>query len=712
MSFYEDLARERSDSEQLQQTVAETILRLGETATAVDRPGILLGKIQSGKTRAFLGVIAAAFDAGYDCALILTKGTKSLTLQTLSRAERDFASFRDADQVQVFDILNLPPNLRQYELDQKIIMVAKKEDDNLRRLLGFLDSLHPQLKKRRWLLIDDEADFASLTFKKKDGAVEPGEINRLIEIVRGKLEDSQFLQVTATPYALYLQPEEGMKVNGIPILRPRKPAFTVVLPSYPEYVGGDYYFEQSADVTSPASQFYVEVPQDERDALVKEDRRRFDIAEVLTSSKVAVLRKALLNFIVGACVRRWQQQRSGERVQKYSFVVHTEQGKAAHEWQQTVVSALWEALQIEARSEGAVLRALIDDSYKDIEASVRLGGLEMPDVATVEKLVIGAINGDQLSTVKVNSENQINALLDDSGQLRLRTPLNLFIGGQILDRGITIENLVGFYYGRNPQKSQQDTVLQHSRMYGRRPAADLTVTRLYAPLQVYNRMRQIHDLDAALRNAFISGAFDQGVYFMETDSAGRIVPCATNKLLISDVYSLRPGRRLLPTEFNTVSLARGGGRLQRLDELVHAYSRPPHDEPVLIPMERAIEMVKLAYDNLVFEDEDEGKASRKALIAALNWLAKVDANNAHPGQVWMIAAEERSVKRLREGGRFSNAPDTKQQRDLAESIGAGTPVLSMMRQRGLEGDGWRGLPFWWPVVMVPTNAITSIYSAN
>jgi len=45
---------------------------------------------------------------------------------------------------------------------------------------------------------------------------------------------------------------------------------------------------------------------------------------------------------------------------------------------------------------------------------------------------------------KVNSEKQIAELLDDTGQLKLRTPLNLFIGGQILDRGVTIANLIGF----------------------------------------------------------------------------------------------------------------------------------------------------------------------------------------------------------------------------------------------------------------------------
>ena len=36
---------------------------------------------------------------------------------------------------------------------------------------------------------------------------------------------------------------------------------------------------------------------------------------------------------------------------------------------------------------------------------------------------------------KVNSDKAVKELLADDGQLRLRTPLNMFIGGQILDSG-------------------------------------------------------------------------------------------------------------------------------------------------------------------------------------------------------------------------------------------------------------------------------------
>lgn len=84
----------------------------------------MLGKIQSGKTRAFLGVIAEAFDNDYEIAVVLTKGTVSLARQTLNRIRSDFRPFIEQDEVQVYDIMTLP-DLTPYELNQHLILVVK-----------------------------------------------------------------------------------------------------------------------------------------------------------------------------------------------------------------------------------------------------------------------------------------------------------------------------------------------------------------------------------------------------------------------------------------------------------------------------------------------------------------------------------------------------------------------------------------------------------
>ena len=105
--------------------------------------------------------------------------------------------------------------LNAYQLNNKVIIVCKKEDDNLGHLRRILFKRNPILGKRRTLIIDDEADFASISFQKRKGeGVKAGTIARLINRLRKDLQkNSSFLQVTATPYSLYLQPKGEASVQ-------------------------------------------------------------------------------------------------------------------------------------------------------------------------------------------------------------------------------------------------------------------------------------------------------------------------------------------------------------------------------------------------------------------------------------------------------------------------------------------------------------------
>jgi hypothetical protein len=707
-SFYDQLASKRADPPELRRKIEEVLEKLESEATSTRRPGILLGRVQSGKTRAFLGVIARAFDRQYDVAVILTKGTKSLAEQTLSRTKEDFREFIAADLVEVLDILHVP-ELTLYELNRKLIFVVKKEDDNLRHLLSLFSDRYPDLKKKSVLIIDDEADLASVSFRKTNGVSGAGVISQQIDKLRDLVTRSAFLQVTATPYALYLQPDEEIVVNGNSLFKPKRPAFTVLLPTHSKYTGGDEYFEKSTDTDSPASFFYREVPMAERDAVKKEDRRRLQIDRVLTERNAAVLRDAVVTFLVGGAIRRLQQQAVGQRPQKYSFLFHTEQSRGSHEWQVRVASAIRDALVDQAITDSPLFNELLRSAFFDLKRSIELEGVSLPKIDEVKIAVVEALKTEQLMITKVNSDHDIKLLLDDEGQLRLRTPFNMFIGGQILDRGITINNLIGFYYGRNPNRFQQDTVLQHSRMYGARSTADLAVTRFYAPQHVYQIMKRIHEFDAALREAFQSGAHDGGVYFIQKDPSNRLVPCSPNKLLFSDVVSIRPGRRLVLSGFQTISKTAGLKDLQLLDAKIDSITGGS-SEPVLVEATTAVDLINLAYSNLEFEQEADD--DRSAHIAALEHLARSCKKSELKGKVWLLVAKDRDVARYREEGRFSNAPDTKQQKELARTKALDIPVLMLLRQNGTDAKGWRGLPFWWPVIMTPTSAVTAIFATN
>ena len=86
----------------------------------------------------------------------------------MSRLSADFAEFIEEDEVLVLDIMKLPGKLTRGELRRKIVMVAKKQAKNLERLIAFMRA-QEGLQNRKVLLVDEEADLASVRFVSKRG---------------------------------------------------------------------------------------------------------------------------------------------------------------------------------------------------------------------------------------------------------------------------------------------------------------------------------------------------------------------------------------------------------------------------------------------------------------------------------------------------------------------------------------------------------------
>ena len=690
--------------------IRKTVGELLAKETTADHPGMLLGKIQSGKTKTFLGGIALAFDNGIQVAVILTKGTRALSRQTVSRVREEFAPFVKEDLLQVFDIMEVP-DLTGYELSQKLIFVSKKQTDNLDRLRALFEKKYPALAARSVLLIDDEADYASIGFKKnkEEGGIDVNRTTKQINDLRDVLKASYFLQVTATPYSLYLQPE-GLQIRGNEF-RPVRPAFTQLVPVHPDYIGSDFYFEESTSSGSVASHLFQGVGRDELEILRSPDRRRFKVEECLDSGAVSVLRRAVCNFIVGGCIRRLQEQDQGHSPRKYSFLVHTEAGKAAHAWQEAIVLAFDEKLKDAATNRIERLHELFHESYEDLRASIEIKGHLLPTSERTIAEAVNAVKNGWLMVTKVNSEKQIVELLDEQGQLKLRTPLNLFIGGQILDRGVTIANLIGFFYGRRPNIYQQDTVLQHSRMFGFRPPEDLTVTRFYTEPGIYEAMRRMHESDVALR-ASIARNPKQPVVFIRADEKGQVIPCSPNKILVSRTTTLRPFKRILPIGFQTDYKVRVAPQLVKIDALIDQ-SVPSSDLTLAfrMPVATALEILSLIEPTL--ESEPGYEFSWNAAQAALEYLSHTAKGESEKGTVWCLVRKDRNASRKVQGGKdsFYDSPDTSQREGaIAREVAIDTPMLMLFRQNGSAAAGWRDTPFYWPVMVAQENTETAIFA--
>src|SRR6266581_421592 len=335
-----DEVQQKPLSPETERCSREIVEQLVGQRTTNERPGMLLGRIQSGKTRAFVGAIAIAFDSGFDIAIVLTKGTVALTKQTVVRLRSDLNDSVASHQVLVEDVHHLPDPLEPWEQRLKLIFVCKKETRNLQTLADLMLRRYPDFLARRVLVIDDEADSASVGYRRKDGVLDlrviPGHINDLRE---GLGENACYLQVTATPQALYLQPV-NIELPGRPPVRQVRPIFTRTVPLHPGYIGGRQYFEISREPGTTESFLHVPFSPTELDALKEEDRDIFEIGDVLTSPAIPALRRALVTFVVGGIVRHLQQEDRRQPAEFYSFVVHTATRTDTHRWQDRVAREL------------------------------------------------------------------------------------------------------------------------------------------------------------------------------------------------------------------------------------------------------------------------------------------------------------------------------------------------------------------------------------
>ena len=180
--------------------------------------------------------------------------------------------------------------------------------------------------------------------------------------------------------------------------------------------------------------------------------------------------------------------------------------------------------------------------------------------------------------------------------------------------------------------------------------------------------------------------------------------------MFSGLTTIRPGRRLLPVGFSTIARSAGARSLRQLDAAINALCGNEDGRPALVDVARALEVLESCYGLIKFDTDDD--QDRRAHAATLEHLSKVSKDSASAGKVWVIPYRDRDIARYRESGRFSDAPDTKKELDVARSVGKSVPALLLLRQNGNEEKGWRGLPFWWPVILTPKECVTSVFASE
>lgn len=438
--------------------------------------GLIYGLVQSGKTGVLTVSGAYGADEGYRTIIILTSDIDPLYEQTLGRIQEAFPGI---DIIGKKDTKDLDGFLQRIKSGTCAIVVTKNS-----RLLG---TLIENLKKGNvrglsCLIIDDEADQASLNTKAATADGSRSAINDRIGELRAFFEKSTYVQVTATPQALFLQtPGHDFR-----------PQFTVLSHPGAGYVGGEDFFGDGSTLVREFDLNHIAVL-----APGPQPAPGLEIPKSLLA--------ALDTFMIGATYKRLK-----EADQNCAFLCHVSTRTTDHAHIVDLLRKYKSELAVGAKGKTKAIVERLKAAYDDLAASHE-GVRESDFMSLVEAI---GFYSPGISVKLVNGQTDED--------VAVRSPYNLFVGGNKLGRGVTIKNLLVSYYGRNPKSPQADTVLQHARMYGYR-RKDIGLLRLFLPRELHVVFKAINKMERGLRDLIARRPNEEfrGVYLETGLSATR-----------------------------------------------------------------------------------------------------------------------------------------------------------------------------------------------
>jgi hypothetical protein len=565
--------------------------------------GLIYGLVQSGKTGVLTVTGAMGADEGYRTIIILTSDIDPLYEQTLGRAQEAFPGI---DILGKKDIRDPDAFLQRIKVGTCAIVVTKNS--------SLLKALIENFKKGRvrgltCLIIDDEADQASLNTKARREDGSRSAINERIGELRAFFHKNTYLQVTATPQALFLQ-------EGAHAFRPK---FTVLSHPGADYVGGDDFF---SDDSLLVSEFEL------RDITVLAPGAQPNPTATIPDSLI----RALDTFMIGATFKR-----IAEADQNCAFLCHVSTKTSDHDHIVDLLRKYKNDLSKLLKDRNPKIIKRLQDAYDDLAATHKaLAKSNFDDLLEAIEFFSPGI------AVKL-----VNGETDED--VAVRSPYNLFVGGNKLGRGVTIKNLLVSYYGRNPRTPQADTVLQHARMYGYR-RKDLGLLRLFLPNELHVVFRAINRMERGLRELIAARPTEEfrGIYL-----EGGLQPTRKNVLVPGSVGVYTGGSNYNPAQVLRDSSA--AGNTTKIDKALDGIANKTHAELTIDDITSLIELTRPD------EAESEHVWDPLAVAQSIGQYAKLSTQAV--GYVYVdrdrdLQGRRRETQGVLSGGEVRTVPDT------------------------------------------------------
>ena len=482
----------------------EEILRNMENPTrqSFNSKGLVVGYVQSGKTANFTALISKAADVGYRFVIVLAGIHDELRQQTQIRIDKELTGHNNLSLEGNFIEWNeLEESKRWLNLtsagwlsgmetgefsgrginkfkdvflnkNRPVIAIVKKNVKILDRIIKWINQSDESDRINvPILIIDDEADQASIDGNSNKPDTDPAKTNAKIRSIINLFPRSSYVGYTATPFAnVFIKHDSEHDTLGDD-LYPRN--FIHSLPEPNGYFGTRKIFHDSLD------DFFVKVINDP-----KNDRKYLADSGIITDD----LRSAIISFFISIVIRKFRGAEDApmsmminidHRVSKMNRVGIMVKNYVTVELPKSLKEA--DILEIYDKyiSDSETLNNKLDINNKFYDKNKII----------VEVLILIKSKAVLVKTLNSGNDDKLDYAKEPSMKV-------IAVGGNKLSRGLTLDGLTITYYLR--ESKQFDTLLQMGRWFGYRKGYE-DLVRIYTSKTLWKQFKDLAIVELEFR---------------------------------------------------------------------------------------------------------------------------------------------------------------------------------------------------------------------
>lgn len=441
--LFRDIISKDDLDEQLSYIVDQSNKITNSFFIAKNKTILLVGRVQSGKTSAFISITAKMFDSDTNLAIIIGGNDKDLFNQNLRTVNEYFDFSKRTGDLSIYSYKekklyeSIKKDINQ---NKKVIIVTIKNHQALETITNELKKIENIINP---LIIDDEGDQASFNNvikNEKDGS-ETATFSKIKDLIN-LFDKYNYLTVTATPYAHVMVEDKGdfTKPDEVFVWKPGK-----------GYLGINFFIG-SGDIEN------VIMP------ITDEENKDLTDSPFVAES----LKKAICFYLVNAVI--YNHIYSPNKIDFSCMLLHFDRKVSKmEEMKNAIENFVYKILYEDIKTEKKNYYPYMVEAIERYNTYITNNFEEkINELTIIEKDVINYILSklqDSIYVAVISQKNK-DVILPHASTQKL---FNIYIGSQMVSRGVRFPHLITSYIcKRSKNKANADYLLQMCRWFGYR----------------------------------------------------------------------------------------------------------------------------------------------------------------------------------------------------------------------------------------------------